>query len=64
MKYTFFCKVSEIFKDTTVGDQKKVFYNLVQVEKPIIATRYYYLGALVLVGALAVLFCILLCQRK
>ena len=63
MKYTFYCMVMEMYNDTQMSVQKKVFYNLVEIQKPIIASKFYYMGAIVLVIALVCLFFII-CHQK
>jgi flagellar biosynthesis/type III secretory pathway M-ring protein FliF/YscJ len=64
MKYTFYCQVMEIFNDTALGIEKKIFYNVVEVQKPIIAKKYYVFGILVLMAAVILLFCVLLFQKR
>jgi len=48
--------VSAYFNDTETFLEKSVFYNIVEVQKPVYARQYLYIGVISLIVALILLF--------
>ena len=51
------------YNNTQTNLEKNVFYNLVEVSKPLIARKYYYMGTFWLLCGLGITLCVVIYQK-